>query len=84
VVCLVLFGLWFFGDFIQGIGGGALFATSQTILKEIYPPEKIGMAMAMFGMGVIVGPTIGPYSRWLFSVPIILGLLSFLLIFQLV
>lgn len=50
-----------FWRFIQGIGGGALFATSQTILKEIYPPEKIGMAMAMFGMGVIVGPTIGPY-----------------------
>lgn len=50
-----------FWRFIQGIGGGALFSTSQTILKEIYPPEKIGMAMAMFGMGVIVGPTIGPY-----------------------
>ena len=50
-----------FWRFVQGIGGGALFATSQTILKEIYPPEKIGMAMAMFGMGVIVGPTIGPY-----------------------
>jgi len=50
-----------FWRFIQGIGGGALFATSQTILKEIYPPQKIGMAMAMFGMGVIIGPTIGPY-----------------------
>jgi DHA2 family multidrug resistance protein len=50
-----------FWRFIQGVGGGALFATSQTILKEIYPPEKIGMAMAMFGMGVIVGPTIGPF-----------------------
>ena len=50
-----------FWRFVQGIGGGALFATSQTILKEIYPPEKIGMAMAMFGMGVIVGPTIGPF-----------------------
>jgi DHA2 family multidrug resistance protein len=50
-----------FWRFVQGIGGGALFATSQTILKEIYPPEKIGMAMAMFGMGVILGPTIGPF-----------------------
>jgi DHA2 family multidrug resistance protein len=50
-----------FWRFIQGIGGGALFSTSQTILKEIYPPEKIGMAMAMFGMGVIIGPTIGPF-----------------------
>ncbi|QQR97204.1 MAG: DHA2 family efflux MFS transporter permease subunit [Sphingobacteriales bacterium] len=49
-----------FWRFVQGGGGGALFATSQTILKEIYPPEKMGMAMAMFGLGVIVGPTIGP------------------------
>ncbi|MDB5226320.1 MAG: drug resistance transporter, EmrB/QacA subfamily [Bacteroidota bacterium] len=49
-----------FWRFVQGVGGGALFATSQTILKEIYPPKKMGMAMAMFGMGVIVGPTVGP------------------------
>ena len=49
-----------FWRFVQGIGGGAFFATSQTILKEIYPPEKMGMAMAMFGLGVIVGPTVGP------------------------
>lgn len=49
-----------FWRFVQGVGGGALFATSQTILKEIYPPEKLGMAMAMFGLGVIVGPTVGP------------------------
>ena len=49
-----------FWRFVQGVGGGALFATSQTILKEIYPPEKMGMAMAMFGLGVIVGPTVGP------------------------
>jgi len=49
-----------FWRFIQGIGGGALIATSQSILVEIYPPEKMGMASAMFGMGVILGPTIGP------------------------
>ena len=63
LVCGMSDTIWtlVFWRFIQGIGGGALFATSQTILKEIYPPEKIGMAMAMFGMGVIVGPTIGPY-----------------------
>lgn len=49
-----------FFRFIQGIGGGALLATSQTILTEIYPPEKRGFASAMFGMGVILGPTLGP------------------------
>lgn len=49
-----------FWRFIQGIGGGALIATSQSILAEIYPKEKLGMASAMFGMGVILGPTLGP------------------------
>jgi DHA2 family multidrug resistance protein len=46
--------------FIQGIGGGALLATSQTILTEIYPPEERGKASAMYGLGVIMGPTLGP------------------------
>lgn len=49
-----------FFRFVQGVGGGALLATSQTILTEIYPAEKRGMASAMFGMGVIMGPTLGP------------------------
>ncbi|UII28390.1 DHA2 family efflux MFS transporter permease subunit [Fulvivirga maritima] len=46
--------------FIQGLGGGALLVTSQTIITEAYPPEKRGMAQALYGMGVIVGPTLGP------------------------
>src|SRR6476646_10490595 len=46
--------------FLQGLGGGALLATSQTIITEAYPPEKRGMAQAIYGMGVIVGPTLGP------------------------
>jgi DHA2 family multidrug resistance protein len=46
--------------FIQGIGGGALLATSQTIITESYPPEKRSMAQAIYGLGVIVGPTLGP------------------------
>jgi len=46
--------------FIQGMGGGALLVTSQTIITESYPPEKRGMAQAIYGMGVIVGPTLGP------------------------
>ena len=46
--------------FIQGIGGGALLVTSQTIITESYPPEKRGMAQAIYGLGVIVGPTLGP------------------------
>jgi MFS transporter, DHA2 family, multidrug resistance protein len=46
--------------FMQGLGGGALLATSQTIITEVYPPEKRSMAQAIYGLGVIVGPTLGP------------------------
>lgn len=46
--------------FLQGVGGGALLVTSQTIITESYPPEKRGMAQAIYGMGVIIGPTLGP------------------------
>src|SRR5690606_15269518 len=46
--------------FMQGLGGGALLVTSQTIITESYPLEKRGMAQALYGLGVIVGPTLGP------------------------
>ena len=49
-----------FFRFVQGIGGGALLATSQTILTEIYSPQERGKASAMYGLGVIMGPTLGP------------------------
>ena len=45
---------------IQGIGGGALQPTAQAILFETYPPQKRGAAMAIFGLGAMVGPAIGP------------------------
>jgi MFS transporter, DHA2 family, multidrug resistance protein len=46
--------------FLQGVGGGALLVTSQTIITESYPPQKRSMAQAIYGMGVIIGPTLGP------------------------
>src|SRR5690349_12743913 len=46
--------------FIQGIGGGALLSTSQAILFDAFEPEKRPMAAGMFGMGIVLGPTIGP------------------------
>ncbi|MDE1192893.1 MAG: DHA2 family efflux MFS transporter permease subunit [Arachidicoccus sp.] len=46
--------------FLQGAAGGALLVTSQTIITETFPPEKRGMAQAIYGLGVIVGPTLGP------------------------
>ena len=49
-----------FFRFIQGLGGGALLVTAQTMLTESYPLAKRGMAQAIYGMGVIMGPTLGP------------------------
>lgn len=46
--------------FLQGIGGGALLVTSQTIITESYPAKKRAMAQAIYGLGVIIGPTLGP------------------------
>jgi MFS transporter, DHA2 family, multidrug resistance protein len=46
--------------FLQGLGGGALLVTAQTIITESYPIAKRGMAQAIYGMGVIIGPTLGP------------------------
>ncbi|HRP07285.1 MAG TPA: DHA2 family efflux MFS transporter permease subunit [Gemmatimonadales bacterium] len=53
-------GALVFWRVVQGIGGGALLATSQAILYEVFPRREAGTAMALFGVGVMVGPTIGP------------------------
>jgi DHA2 family multidrug resistance protein len=75
--------------FIQGIGGGALLSTSQAILMETFKPEEAGMANAIFGLGVIVGPTVGPTLGgwitdnfswpWIFYINIPLGIIACLL-----
>ena len=80
--------------FLQGIGGGALLVTSQTIITESYPPEKRGMAQAIYGMGVIIGPTLGPpiggyivdHFSWpyIFYINIPLGVIATLLTLQFV
>ncbi len=46
--------------FIQGLGGGGLLSTSQSILFETFPGKQRGLAAALFGMGIVMGPTIGP------------------------
>ncbi|MBI3089821.1 MAG: DHA2 family efflux MFS transporter permease subunit [Candidatus Tectomicrobia bacterium] len=51
---------------IQGIGGGALIPVSQAILAETFPTREQGMAMAIYGMGVVLAPAIGPiFGGWL-------------------
>src|ERR1700712_4378341 len=78
--------------FIQGLGGGALLVTSQTIITESYPPEKRSMAQAIYGLGVIIGPTLGPplggyivdHSSWpnIFYINIPIGIIATLLTLQ--
>ncbi|MEI6882973.1 MAG: DHA2 family efflux MFS transporter permease subunit [Bacteroidota bacterium] len=46
--------------FVQGLGGGGLLSTSQSILFETFPGKQRGLAAALFGMGVVLGPTMGP------------------------
>jgi DHA2 family multidrug resistance protein len=59
-------GALIFWRIVQGIGGGALMTVSQAVLFEAFPPEEAGTAMALFGLGVMVGPTIGPtLGGWL-------------------
>jgi len=45
---------------LQGLGGGALQPTQQAILRQTFPPEEQGMAMAIFSMVIMVGPAVGP------------------------
>lgn len=79
--------------FLQGLGGGALLVTSQTIITESYPIEKRAMAQAIYVLGVIVGPTLGPplggyiiehYSNWsyIFYINIPVGIVATLLTLQ--
>jgi len=75
---------------IQGIGAGALQPTEQAILRQTFPPEEQGMAMALFGMAVVLGPAVGPtlggwivdsYSwEWIFFINLPVGALGFLMV----
>src|SRR3954454_25332898 len=78
---------------LQGAGGGALQPISQAVLLESFPPQKRGAAMAVFAMGVVVAPILGPtlggwitdnYSwRWIFYINLPIGALAVLLVYQL-
>lgn len=74
----------------QGIGGGVLQPISQAVLLEGFPREKRGMAMSIFGMGVVVAPIIGPtlggwitdnYSwHWIFYINLPVGIFATLMV----
>ena len=100
--CLALFTISSFGSgaaptlpflilmrVVQGLSGGAMVPMSQAILLESFPKEEHGKAMALFGVGVVFGPIIGPTLggyitdsmdwRWIFYINIPIGILAMLL-----
>jgi len=99
IVCIILFtlssavcgaaaslGMLIVARIAQGAGGGALQPIAQAVLMESFPAEKRGSAMAVFGLGVVVAPIIGPtlggwitdnYSwRWIFYINIPVGIMA--------
>ncbi|HEY0544777.1 MAG TPA: DHA2 family efflux MFS transporter permease subunit [Pyrinomonadaceae bacterium] len=74
---------------LQGIGGGVLQPTAQAVMMESFPFEKRGQAMAVYAMGIIVAPIIGPtlggwitdnYSwRWIFYINVPVGIAAVLM-----
>ncbi|HEX7079254.1 MAG TPA: DHA2 family efflux MFS transporter permease subunit [Candidatus Eisenbacteria bacterium] len=75
---------------LQGIGGGVLITVSQAILRESFPASEQGVAMGIYGMGVVLAPAIGPtlggwltdqYSwPWIFYINVPVGILCVTLI----
>src|SRR5262252_1861316 len=82
-------GVLVFFRILQGVGGGGLQPSEQAILNDTFPLEKRGMAFAVYGVAVVVAPTIGPWLggwitdnfswRWIFYINIPVGILSLLL-----
>ena len=72
--------------FVQGLGAGALQPTEQAILRQTFPLKEQGMAMAVFGMAVIIGPAVGPTLGgyivdnfswpWIFFINVPVGVLA--------
>ena len=77
---------------VQGLGGGALLSTAQATLFEAFPPKEVGIGQAMFGVGVMVGPTLGPtlggwivdnYNwPWIFYINVPLGIIAALMTYD--
>jgi len=79
---------------LQGVGGGGLQPSEQSILADTFPPAKRGMAFAVYGMAVVAAPALGPtlggwitdnFSwRWIFLINIPVGIVSLLLTYRLI
>jgi DHA2 family multidrug resistance protein len=79
---------------MQGAGGGGLQPMAQAILADTFPPQKRGLAFALYGITTIIAPTIGPtlggwitdnYTwRWIFFINLPVGILALFLVYRLV
>ena len=79
---------------MQGAGGGGLQPMAQAILADSFPPQKRGMAFALYGITAVMAPTIGPtlggwitdnYSwRWIFYINLPVGILAMFLVYRMV
>jgi len=79
---------------LQGAGGGGLQPMAQAILADTFPPQKRGLAFALYGITAVIAPTIGPtlggwitdnYTwRWIFFINLPVGILTLFLVFRLV
>ncbi len=77
---------------VQGLGGGALLSTAQATLWEAFPPKEVAIGQAMFGVGIMVGPTLGPTLGgfivdnwewpWIFYINLPLGLIAGLMVWS--
>ncbi len=99
-VSSLLCGLaWSLGSLIvfrvfQGLGGGGLAPSEQSILADTFPPEKRGQAFALYGLAVVVAPALGPTLggfitdnsswHWIFFINLPMGVLSLVLVGTLV
>jgi MFS transporter, DHA2 family, multidrug resistance protein len=83
-------GMLVFFRIIQGAGGAALLSTAQATMMEIFPPAQLGMVQAIYGVGVMVGPTVGPtlggwitdnYSwPWTFFINLPVGIIATIMV----
>ncbi|HVI45853.1 MAG TPA: DHA2 family efflux MFS transporter permease subunit [Chitinophaga sp.] len=88
VMCGISGSLWVlvFWRFVQGLGGGGILSTAQSIIMDAFPPEKRTTGLTIFGLGAIIGPSFGPVLggvitdnfswHWIFFINVPIGVVG--------